>query len=140
LARALAATAQATKTEAAKAEAAKEYFAESEAIYRRVIDKDKTFQSAYTELYRLFMYQNKPAEAEQVLKLAFENNPKQFGYLTDLAVHYYWQRRRDDMLNVLNQIKSHAKDYDQAYQTVGDFYLRMGDGESAIREYKEGIA
>jgi len=140
LARALAAKALATKTEAAKAEAAKEYFAESEAIYRRVIDKDKAFQSAYTELYRLFMYQNKPAEAEQVLKLAFENNPKQFGYLTDLAVHYYWQRRRDDMLNVLNQIKSHAKDYDQAYQTVGDFYLRMGDGESAIREYKEGIA
>jgi len=39
---------------------------------------------------------------------------------------------------VLQQIKSHAKDYDQAYLTVGDFYLRMGDGDSAIREYKEG--
>ena len=32
-----------------------------------------------------------------------------------------------------------AKEFDQAYLTVGDFYLRMGDGDSAIREYKEGI-
>jgi tetratricopeptide (TPR) repeat protein len=44
------------------------------------------------------------------------------------------------MVGVLNEIKSHAKDNDQAYLTVGDFYLRMGDGDSAIREYKEGIA
>jgi tetratricopeptide (TPR) repeat protein len=44
------------------------------------------------------------------------------------------------MAGILNQIKSHAKDYDQAYLTVGDFYLRMGDGESAVREYQEGIA
>jgi len=124
----------------ARARAAKTDFAEAEAVYRRVIDKDKTFQSAYTELYRMFLYQNKPGDAEQVLKLAFENNPKQFGYLTLLAMHYYGLQRRDAMAGILNQIKSHAKDYDQAYLTVGDFYLRMGDGESAIREYKEGIA
>src|SRR5204863_697024 len=76
---------------------------------------------------------------EQVLKLAFTNNPKQFGFLTLLAMHYYGLQRRQEMVDVLNQIKSHAKDFDQAYLTVGDFYLRMGDGDSAIREYKEGI-
>src|SRR5260370_12001956 len=54
-------------------------------------------------------------------------------------MQYYGQRRRDDMVSVVNQIKSHAQDFDQAYLTVGDFYLRMGDGDSAIREYKEGI-
>jgi tetratricopeptide (TPR) repeat protein len=131
---------QGVSMQLARARAAKADFAEAETIYRRVIDKDKTFQGAYTELYRLFLIQNKPGDAEQVLKLAFVNNPKQFGYLTDLAVHYYRQRRRDDMLNVLNQIKSHAKDYDLAYVTVGEFYLRLGDGDSAIKEYKEGIA
>jgi len=41
---------------------------------------------------------------------------------------------------VLQQIKSHAKEFDQAYLRVGEFYLRMGDGDSAIREYKEGMA
>ena len=55
-------------------------------------------------------------------------------------MHYYGQQRREEMVGVLNQIKSHAKEYDQAYLTVGDFYLRMGDGDSAIREYREGIA
>jgi tetratricopeptide (TPR) repeat protein len=124
----------------ARALAAKADFPAAEARYRSVIQKDKTFQSAYTELYRMYLFQNRPADAEQVLKSAFENNPKQYGYLTLLAMHYYGRQRRDDMISVLNQIKSHSKDFDQAFLTVGDFYLRMGDGDSAIREYKEGIA
>jgi tetratricopeptide (TPR) repeat protein len=55
-------------------------------------------------------------------------------------MHYHGQQRRDEMVAVLNRIKAQAKDFDQAYLTVGDFYLRIGDGDSAIREYKEGIA
>jgi tetratricopeptide (TPR) repeat protein len=131
---------QGVSMQLARVLAAKANFAEAEAIYRRVIEKDKTFQSAYTELYRLFLFQNKPEDGERVLRLAFENNPKQFGYLTLLAMHYYGLRRSDAMAGILNQIKSHAKDFALAYLTVGDFYLRMGDGDSAIREYKEGIA
>jgi tetratricopeptide (TPR) repeat protein len=119
---------------------AKGDFAGSETLYRRVIAKDKTYPNAYTELYGIFLFQKKPADAEQVLKLAFQNNPKQYGFLTLLAMHYYRLQRLDDMVSVLGQIKSHARDFDQAYLTVGDFYLRMGDGDSAIREFKEGIA
>jgi len=115
-------------------------YAGSERMYRRVIDQDKTYQYAYTELYRMFMFQRKPDSGEQVLKLAFRNNPKQYNFLTLLAGHYYSQKRRDEMLGVLTQIKSLAREFDQAYLTVGDFYLRTGDGESAIREYKEGIS
>jgi tetratricopeptide (TPR) repeat protein len=124
----------------ARALAAESQFPEAEKLYRGVIDKDKTFQYAYTELYRLLMFQSRPADAEQVLKLGAQNNPKQFGYLTLLAMHYYMQRQRDNMVGVLNQIKSHAKEFEQAYLTVGDFYLRMGDGDSAIHEYREGMA
>jgi tetratricopeptide (TPR) repeat protein len=123
----------------ARSLAAKGDFTTSEQLYRSVIDKDKSYQYAYTELYRMFLFQNKPDQAEAMLKQAYTNNPKQYGFLTLLAMHYYGQRRRDDMVGVLNQIKSHSQDFDQAYLTVGDFYLRMGDGDSAIREYKEGI-
>jgi tetratricopeptide (TPR) repeat protein len=130
---------QGVSMQLARVLAAKTNFLEAEALYRHVIQKDKTFQTAYTELYRLFLYQNKPEDAEQVLRLAFANNPKQFGYLTFLAMHYYGLQRRDAMAGILNQIKSHAKEFDLAYLTVGDFYLRMGDGDSAMREYKEGI-
>jgi tetratricopeptide (TPR) repeat protein len=130
---------QGVSMQLARALAAKGDFAGSEAIYRDVIKRDKAFQQSYTELYRLFLFQQKQAEAEQVLRTAFENNPKQYGFLTLLAMHYYSLQRREEMIGVLAQIKSHAKDFDQAYLTVGDFYLRMGDADSAIKEYKEGI-
>ena len=115
-------------------------YSEAERLYRSVIEKDKTYQYAYTELYRLLMFQGQVADAEQVLKLGAQNNPKQFGYLTLLAMHYYTQKQRDLMVSVLNQIKSHAKEFEQAYFTVGDFYLRMGDGDAAVREYREGMS
>ena len=123
----------------ARALVAQTQYAEAEALYRSVLEKDKTLQYAYRELYQLLMFQGRAADAEQVLKSGVQNNPKQMVYLTLLAMHYYSQNRRDDMVGVLNQIKTHAKEYEQAYLTVGDFYLRMGDGESAIREYREGM-
>jgi tetratricopeptide (TPR) repeat protein len=124
----------------ARALTVKAQFPEAEALYRRVIEKDKTNQYAYTELYRMYLFQKKPDEGEKVLKLGYQNNPKQYGFLTLLAIHYSGLGRRDDMVSVLQQIKGHAKDFDQAYLTVGAFYLRMGDGDSAIREYKEGMS
>jgi tetratricopeptide (TPR) repeat protein len=123
----------------ARAETAEQDYADAEKLYQKVIEKDKTLQIAYTELYRLYMFQQKTAEGEQVLKQAYQNNPKQYSFLTALAQHYAILHRRDDMVNVLQQIKSHAKDYPQAYLKVGDFYLRLGDADSAVREYKEGI-
>ena len=44
------------------------------------------------------------------------------------------------MVAVLNQIKSHAKDFDRAYLVVGDFYFRNGDMPEALKQYKEGMA
>ena len=104
-----------------------------------MIAADKTYEYAYTELYRLAMFQRKFDDGEQILKLAYQNNPKQYAFLTALAQHYWPLKRRDDMVKVLQQIKSHAKDFDKAYLVVGDFYLRLGDGDSAIKEYREGI-
>jgi tetratricopeptide (TPR) repeat protein len=144
---------QSVTMQLARALAAHGELPEAEQLYRHVIATDKTFQYSYSELYRMYLFQAALAErdkksdlaqtfrdkAEQVLKDGFQNNPKQFAFLTMLAAHYYQERRTDAMVSVLQQIKSHAKDFDQAYLTVGDFYLRMGDGDSAIREYKEGI-
>jgi tetratricopeptide (TPR) repeat protein len=112
----------------------------AEKLYQQIIDKNKTFQFAYSELYKLYVFERKMPEGEAILKKAFQNNPQQYGYLTTLALHYSLQGRRDDMVAVLQQIKGHAADFDQAYMVVGDFYLRVGDGDTAIREYKEGMS
>jgi len=124
----------------ARVETAEQNWADAEKLYQQAIEKDKTFQPAYTELYRLYMFQQKTNEGEQLLKQAFQNNPKQYAFLTALATHYSFLKRRDDMVRVLQQIKSHAKEYPQAYLKVGDFYFRLGDADSAVREYKDGIA
>jgi tetratricopeptide (TPR) repeat protein len=115
------------------------HFAEAEPYFRKVIDKDKTSYDGYMALYRLYMKQQKTPQAEQLLKEAIQNNPKSHQYLERLAYHYGALGRRDDMLNVLAQIKAHANDFEAVYSLVGDFYLRTGDTESALREYREGV-
>ncbi len=114
-------------------------YAEAEPYFRRVIDTDKTSYLGIMNLYTVYMTEQKTADAEKLLKEAIQNNPKSHEYLERLAYHYGTLGRRDDMLNVLAQIKSHAKDFEAVYRVVGDFYYRIGDVESALREYREGI-
>jgi tetratricopeptide (TPR) repeat protein len=42
-------------------------YAQAEALYRQVLDKNKSAQLAYLDLYKLYMYQRKLPEAEQLL-------------------------------------------------------------------------
>jgi tetratricopeptide (TPR) repeat protein len=130
----------AVELQLARAIQAKGDFAGAEQLFRQVIAQDKSLQIPYSDLYRLLLYQRKVAEAEQLLKDAIQNNPKQFGYLTTLALHYSLQRRTPEMLNVLQQIKSHANEFPEAYLVVGEFYLRLGEGDTAIKEFKAGQA
>ena len=114
-------------------------YSAAEQIYRKTIDQKGDLLLAYGKLYSLLGAQNKRAEAEQLLKAGYQNNPKQYGFLITLANLYLAEGRRDDMLNVLGQLKSKVGEYPKAYLDVGDFYLRSGDPEAAVREYREGI-
>lgn len=124
----------------ARANASLGRFPEAEKLFRGVIENDKSYQPPYTELYRILVLQKRSKEGEQLLKDAFQAAPKQFGYLTTLALHYSGEGRTNEMTATLQQIKANAKDFDQAYLTVGDFYMRLGDGEAAIREYRDAVA
>jgi tetratricopeptide (TPR) repeat protein len=116
-------------------------FPTAERYYRSVLDRDKSDLDAYRELYLiLYAYEKRPADAEQLLKDGYQANQKQYQLLNWLAEQYLVQNRRDDMLRVLDQIKSKAGEYDRAYLDVGDFYLRTADNDSAVREYREGLA
>jgi tetratricopeptide (TPR) repeat protein len=118
----------------------KKKFDEAEKIYRQLIDKDKTYQPAYNELYRLqVLFEKKMDAGEQTLKLAYQNNPKAYNFLTSLALHYSVEGRRDDMIKVLQQVKS-LKDFPDGYLVVGDFYRRVGDPDTAAKEYREGLS
>jgi tetratricopeptide (TPR) repeat protein len=130
----------ALKVQLARALAASRQFAESEQIYKQIIDSDKTNIGVYNELYSVYLMQNRTADAEQTLKAGAANNPKQIGFLVSLASFYSRLQRHDEMVATLNQIKGRAKDFDRAYVIVGDFYLRNGDLAEALKQYQEGMA
>ncbi len=68
--------------------AATNRFPEAEKIARRLIEKDKSYAPIYDLLYVQYMRQNKPDQAEAILKEKIANNPKHAGYLMQLAQHY----------------------------------------------------
>jgi tetratricopeptide (TPR) repeat protein len=111
----------------------------AEDMLRKIVEHDKTFVQAYVDLYTLAVKQQRVDMAESVLKEAYRNNPKQFIFLERLAMFYWLEHRTDDMQKALAEIKSHANEYANAYLDVGDFYYRQGDGDAAIKEYKEGM-
>jgi tetratricopeptide (TPR) repeat protein len=118
---------------------ADEQYAEAERIYLASVGREKQDVQTYLELYRMYMFQNRPDQAEAILKKAIDNNPKRFELLISLAQHYYSRKRRDEVMQVIENLKSHAKEYPQAFEQVGAFYFRLGDGAEAIRQYEEGI-
>lgn len=113
---------------------------EAEQLYKEVLDKDKTQLSAYNELYRIYSAQGRKAEAENILKRAIANQPNDYGLQTLLAAHYFSVNNRPEMTKVLNNLKSHFKDYPEAFMRAGDFYFRIGDADQAIRQYQEGMS
>jgi len=113
---------------------------EAEQLYRQVIDKDKTLLAPYNELYKLYISKHKLPEAENILKRAIASHPTDYSLTTLLAAHYFSVNNRPEMTKVLNTLKSHFKDYPDAYMKAGDFYFRIGDADQAIRQYQEGMA
>ena len=62
--------------------------AAAEKLVRDFIDQEKTFGAAYDRLYFQYMIDKRLDDAEQILKLKVENNPKSSNYLLQLAAHY----------------------------------------------------
>ena len=112
---------------------------EAEQLYKQVLDKDKTQLGAYNELYRIYSSQGKREDAENILKRAIATHPDDYGLQTLLAAHYFSVNNRVEMTKVLNNLKSHYKEYPEAFMKAGDFYFRIGDADQAIRQYQEGM-
>src|SRR6185436_16197741 len=109
-----------------------------ERLYRALVQRAPAADLVWRELYRLLLLENRPAEAEQCLKDGFRSNPKKFDLLTMLAGHYLAQNRLDDLRRTVQEIKSYAAEFSGAWLAAGDLYLRAGDRDAAIREYREG--
>ena len=113
--------------------------AESEALLKQLMDKDKNNLSAYYDAYRLYVGQRRLPDAEAVLKSAIKNLPKDTALRLELARFYYGTQRNDDLLALLKDMKANLKDFPNAYLQAGDFFIRVNKFDDALKQYEEGI-
>ena len=111
---------------------------EAEQLAKSFVERDKTFGRMYDLLYVLYVGQNRISDAEAVLKAKSENNPENPFHLIDLAAHYHRMNRRAEMTGVLDRLTGNLKDFPEAHEIAGDFYLRIGEGPLAIEHYVTG--
>ncbi|MGA2712355.1 MAG: tetratricopeptide repeat protein [Bryobacteraceae bacterium] len=113
--------------------------AEAVSLFRGLIAKDKTNLNGYYEIYRVYLSLRKIPEAEAVLKEAIGNNPKDTQLRLTLAQFYFGTNKRPELVALLNQMKGDLKQFPDAYFQSGDFYLRVGSYDEAVKQYEEGI-
>ena len=114
----------------------------AEKLILGLIDHDKTFAASYDRLYYQYMVDKRYDDAERVLKLKVENNPKSPNYLLQLAAHYALPmvNRRADMDAMIRTLTD-EKQFPGGHLMAGDFYFfRLRDIEMAKQQYEAGIA
>jgi tetratricopeptide (TPR) repeat protein len=113
-------------------------FPEAEAIYTSTIAKDEHLVQAYLELARVFEAQKQYGQVEETYRKGFAANPNDYDLLMGLARFYYQTSRPKQAIDVLQKVRSHAHEIKDYFQLTGMFYQSMGDGDEALRQYKEG--
>jgi len=109
-------------------------------LLRGFIDQEKTFATAYDFLYRQYMIEKRFDDAERIMKLKVENNPKSSNYLIHLATHYLIVDRRADMDAVIRKLTD-EKQFPDGHLLAGDFYYtRLRQTELAKQQYEAGMA
>ena len=113
-------------------------FPDAEKLARHMIEKEKTYAPIYDLLYVQYMRQNKPDQAEAVLKQKVANNPGRANYLMQLAQHYFSLNRKDDMEAVIQKLTD-EKAYPEGHLLTGDFFFRARDYQRAEEQYQAAI-
>jgi len=115
-------------------------FEQAEAAASRSIERNKSYGALYDSLYSRYMESNRPAQAENILKLKIANNPKNAIFVAQLCRHYWRAGKRQEVASLLQTLTGNLHDFPQAYFQAGDFYAQAGSWEEAIRQYRGGIA
>jgi len=111
---------------------------EGERLGLDLIARQKAYGPIYNVMYEWYLNENRPADAENMLKARVSNNPKQGGGLLELAAHYARAQRAAEMHATLQRLLDDPKDFPQARMWVGDFYYKLRNYPEAVHYYEEG--
>ncbi len=109
--------------------------AEAQKLAREVIAADKEFAPMYDVLYIQYANERNGMEAENILKLKVENNPKDPGPLLQLCAHYYATKNDMELQASLKRLTG----FPDGYMMAGNFFfLQARDFERARVQYEAG--
>jgi len=111
---------------------------EAERLALQLIQAHRDAGPIYDLLYRYYQSQNRPTDAENILRTKVSNNPGDINDALELAMFYAAAGKRDQMTATLQRVLDDPKTFPDARLRVGDFYGALHDWPEAIRQYEEG--
>ncbi len=117
-----------------------EQYDEAEKLARAMIAKDKTYAPMYDLLYLMYTRRKLTDEAEKILRLKTDNNPKQGQFLVQLATFYLSSQKRPQMEQTIQRLVGQPNDIPEGYLLAGDFFLfRAREPQRAWDLYQQGM-
>jgi tetratricopeptide (TPR) repeat protein len=111
---------------------------EAERLALQLIQAHPDAGSMYDLLYRYYQSQNRPADAENILRAKASNNPGNINDALELAMFYAAAGKRDQMSATLQRILDDPKKFPDGHLRAGDFYGALHDWPEALRQYQQG--
>src|SRR5579871_1801680 len=110
-------------------------YQDAEKVGFELIHEHKDVGQMYRLLYAGFTESNRPAEAENILKLQIANNPRDANAVLELARHYERQQRISERDSTLKILLDNRDRFPQAEANIGDYYAANRNWNEAYREY-----
>jgi len=110
-----------------------------ESLLRQMIEKEPSYGLAYDYLYGLYMREKRVPEAEAVLRLRVQKNPKLTIAMIQLADHYANQNNTAAMNATLQQLRDARASMSGARMGLGDFYTAHKYYDQALQQFQQAI-
>ncbi len=106
---------------------------------RKAISLDPKKLPAYANLAGYYLYMKDPKKAEEVYRLAIQNNPDSPTPYLRLAGLMLHENRKDEGELVIQQLRDKQPTSAEVATSIGDYYLASRNSEAAIKEYQRGL-
>jgi tetratricopeptide (TPR) repeat protein len=114
-------------------------FPDAEKLAYQLIAKDKTYSPVYDLLFAEYAHLNRLDDAERILKLKSDNNPKSTTFLMQLATFYIQTKRRPEA-EVIFKKMTDEKEHPDGHLMAGDlFFFRLREFDRARAEYEAAV-
>ncbi len=113
---------------------------EAEDLLRQTIDHNQASLEPYRALRAFYVRARRFDDARKVLDLAVQRNPNEYALLVDLAAYYWASGKPKEAAGIIEGMTARVKEFPNAFEVAGDFYLARGQGRDAVRQYEKGAA